>query len=67
MIFPHLRILSSILKRVATYPDEDALQELDSTKTAMWLAYHDLHNAMSKISKFDDGISSDDSEWGRLR
>lgn len=65
--FPQLRILSSVLKRVATLPESGQTADLDYTKEAMWLAYHDLHEAMTKISRLQDGVTGDASEWGRLR
>lgn len=63
-VFPQLRILSSVMKRVATKPDQSGA---DTPKTTMWSAYHDLHNAMTKISKLSDGVTSEVSEWERLR
>ncbi len=64
-IFPHLRILSSVMKRVATPPDITVSK--DSLKTAMWAAYYNLHNAMTQISQLKDGVTSEAGEWERLR
>lgn len=63
--FPQLRILSSVMKRVETEPEVGV--ETYSLKAEMWSAYHSLHQAMSRISKLSDGMSSEVKEWERLR
>ncbi len=65
-VFPQLRVLSNVLKRVETEPD-DACRIEDPRKFQMWSAYQNLHKAMTAISRFDDDVSSDSQEWERLR
>jgi len=66
-VFPQLKILSPVLKRVATQPQLSVGESSENLKDDMWQAYYDLHNAMTKISRLHDGITSDSTEWGRLR
>lgn len=63
--FPQLRILSSVMKRVETSPPING--NLPPTKLEMWSAYHNLHQAMTQVSKLPDGVSSEVKEWERLR
>ncbi len=63
---PHLNVLSSILKRVSTSPPEK-VDDTDGMKLEMWHAYNQLHQAMTRISRLDDGITSEVTEWDRLR
>lgn len=69
-ILPHMKVLSSVLKRISTNPSQDSddkLGRIDPSKKEMWQAYDQLHQAMMRISRFEDGITSEVTEWDRLR
>lgn len=66
-VFPHLKLLSPILKRTQTVAGSTGEIDPEDIKLEMWKAYELLHQAMTQISRLDDGVTSEVKEWERLR